>query len=146
MNDKQLKLLKSILHKHIEAKKEFEKALEFFSKGSVRDFFKELFHQHEHHAEVLETVLDNEGVTYEIEDTLQGIFHRILLDLRIQIADTEQKAALKSSRSVLKSLEEKYEEADTLNYPDHINNVLVENYYRIKSERQDVEIFLNSRF
>lgn len=146
MTDKQIKQLKVILQEHIDATMEFDRSLSFFQTGPVRDFFLLLRNQHENHIDVLKVALENNGYVYEIEESFLGIILKSMADLRVYFADNKAKAALKNSRSVLRSLEKKYEKTIRLNYSDGINTILVENMAQVTSEKQDVVLFLKSQF
>jgi hypothetical protein len=147
MNNKQLDLIKSILQSHIDAKKEFEKALEYLdTREELRDWFTTLRDKHEEHIDILEAVLDNEGYIYEIEESFTGMIARVFTDLRLHTADNKNKSALKNTRSVLRSLEGKYEETEELGYPESVNNVLVENLMEVRSTIDDIDTFLKVQY
>ena len=146
MTDKQIKQLKAILQGHIDATMEFDRSVSFFQAGGVRDFFLLLRNQHENHIEVLKVALENNGYAYEIEESFIGVIQKSLADLRVYFADNKAKAALKNSRSVLRSLEKKYEKTIRLNYSNAINTILVENMAQVTSEKKDIILFLKSQF
>ena len=147
MNDKQLGLLKSVLQSHMDAKKEFEKALDYLSKNEdLREWFIVLRDQHESHISVLEAVLDNAGYVYEVDESFSGMIARVFTDLRLYTADNKNKSALKNTRSVMKSLEEKYEDTEEVDFPENVSNVLIENLMEIRSTLDDIDTFLKVQY